>query len=47
MIRLRRHRPAPTRINEACGCACDSGCQANARLDRAHTHAMTALGGPR
>ena len=47
MIRLRRHRATPIRIDEGCGCACDSGCQANARLDRAHTHAVQALGAPR
>jgi hypothetical protein len=47
MIRLRRRRHAPLRVDEACGCACDSTCQAHTRLDRAHTHAVSVLGGPR
>jgi|GEM_PF-5582894 len=46
MIRVRRRRAA-VRLDEACGCACDAGCRAAARLDRAHTNALSALGAPR
>ncbi|HEY3501704.1 MAG TPA: hypothetical protein VGN37_02820 [Actinocatenispora sp.] len=47
MIRIRRRTSAPVRVSEACGCACDAGCQAGARLDHAHTHAAATLGAPR
>ncbi|WP_203658948.1 hypothetical protein [Actinocatenispora rupis] len=47
MLRIRRRTGAAVRVDEACGCACDSGCQASARRDHARTHAAAVLGAPR